>query len=147
MGLFNFDKQLRKISRSNTNFLKKKSRSHSNILKKINKRNADTIKNNSEKNARLLKKFLDVKILGDIRTEKRKPLSAKLKREVYEKYKRKCNHGSCVKRQPLDIHHINFKNNVNKLSNLRLLCPNHHRLIHEKKFKKVYSREWNKKHK
>jgi predicted restriction endonuclease len=70
-------------------------------------------------------------------TGNRKPLSQKLKHEVYLKYSGKCADEKCGKRcnatRDLHIHHIKpvSEGGEDTIDNLILLCGNHHRLIHK----------------
>ena len=146
MDLFNnLEKQLKKIVGGDDRALKKYSRKSESALKKTSRKNEKTLKDISKANEKLLKKYLTGRILADIRKEGRIPVTAKRRNEVYVKYNGTCHNSSCRKKSTLDIHHINFKNSDNRLSNLRLLCKNHHGDIHERKFKKPYSKEWHKK--
>ena len=65
----------------------------------------------------------------------REPIPAKRKKEALEKAKSKCQYKRCkIKNNniKLQFHHINMKNDDNRLSNIMVLCPNHHDLIHRK---------------
>ena len=112
---YNFLNDLNRDIINNERAFKKKIKSENRFISKFSK---DTDKE--------LMKFVNANILSDVRLEKRKPLSSKLKKEVYKKYNGKCD--ICGIKKGLDVHHVNFKNNVNKLINLRLLCVLHHRL-------------------
>jgi hypothetical protein len=63
-----------------------------------------------------------------ISQEKRKTIPQKKRREVYKKYKNKCFY--CGEKTFLEIHHKNMNYNDNRLSNLVLVCPTHHRHRH-----------------
>ena len=70
----------------------------------------------------------------------REPIPAEMKNKVRERAGNKCE--VCHKKfVTLEFHHINMKNSDNHLSNLQLLCPNHHRLKHLKKRRVVTSRD------
>jgi len=69
--------------------------------------------------------------------EGRVRIPAKRKKEVREKYKYTCAYPRCKIKNPLDIHHKNMKSHDNRLANLELLCPTHHRIRHQKAFRKV----------
>tara|TARA_B100001971_G_C18211448_1_gene550969 strand:+ start:677 stop:1027 length:351 start_codon:yes stop_codon:yes gene_type:complete len=89
---------------------------------KINKRNTKAV--NKMMSASSIKSLISKE--GRIR------IPAKRRHEVEDKYKKKC---AVCKRSPpptLQIHHINQKNSDNRLSNLKLLCPNHHYTLHSK---------------
>ena len=65
----------------------------------------------------------------------REPLPAKKKKQALEKAKNTCQWPRCnVKNSyvKLQFHHINMKNDDNRLSNIKVLCPTHHQLIHQK---------------
>jgi hypothetical protein len=111
--------------------------------KKIQKGIERDHKNFQKEQEKLLKKFLNIQVPKSIREEKRKPLKASTKKEVYDKFKGRCN--KCSKKNPLEIHHKDMKNSNNRLSNLVLLCPNHHTLEHQKYYKKVFAKEYHKK--
>lgn len=69
----------------------------------------------------------------------REPIPADKKRAIMERAGNKCE--VCHKKPrgvPLEFHHKNMKNDDNRLSNLQLLCPNHHRQKHTKARRKVY---------
>ena len=81
-------------------------------------------------------------IRKEISKEGRVRIPAKRRNEVKEKYHNKC---AVCKKKPvktLQIHHKDMRNNNNALSNLELLCPNHHIQRHEKKFRKIYKDSW-----
>ena len=133
MGIFDdMNKQLNSIIRGNEGAIRKTDQRNTRLLKKI-----------SRDNEKFLKKIINRKVTTSIKEEKRKPIPAKLRKEVYEKYKGRC--AKCPKKSPLDIHHKDMKNTNNKPSNLVLLCKNHHGEEHEKYYKKVYSKKWHKK--
>ena len=69
----------------------------------------------------------------------REPIPADKKRAIIERAGNKCE--VCHKKLPgvpLEFHHKNMKNDDNRLSNLQLLCPNHHRRKHTIARWKVY---------
>ena len=76
--------------------------------------------------------------LLSMRAEGRVRIKAALKKKVYEKCKGKCAHKGCKQTRFLQIHHKNQKNSDNNLSNLVLLCPNHHAEAHSKEFRRRY---------
>ena len=62
----------------------------------------------------------------------REPIPAKRKKQALAKAKYKCQFKGCNEKEILDFHHINMKNDDNRLSNIAVLCPTHHRKIHKK---------------
>lgn len=128
------NKQLTKISRGNAKTFTKINRDTKKTFTKINK-----------DNVKMLKKAMNSWVKSYISKEKRVPINAKRKKEVYDEYKGRCD--MCSKKNPLEIHHKNLKSSDNALRNLRLLCPNHHTEQHQKQFKKVYAKEYHKKKK
>jgi len=76
-----------------------------------------------------------------ISKEGRVRIPAKRKKQVYEKYKHTCAYHRCKEKRILDIHHKNMKAHDNRLANLELLCPTHHRKRHEEKYRKVVGRD------
>lgn len=119
MGLFDINDYVKKQNKAVTKRLKSDRKA---ITKRIK---ADD---------KAIKKAMKLQILKDIRAEKRIPIPAKRKKEVREKYKNRCD--VCGRTNPLEIHHKNMNPRNNALSNLRLLCPTHHTLEHQKKYKK-----------
>lgn len=84
-------------------------------------------------------KEVKISISKEISKEGRVRIPAKRRHEVENKYHNKCAKGhQNISGVKLQIHHINMKNNDNKLSNLELLCPNHHIQRHSKLFRKRY---------
>jgi hypothetical protein len=74
-----------------------------------------------------------------LRYSSREPIPAKKKQEVRERARNKCE--VCHKKPycvTLEFHHKNMKNNDNSLSNLQLLCPNHHKQKHASARRKYY---------
>jgi len=78
------------------------------------------------------------------RYSSRESLPASKKKAVRERVKRKYGRIVCevCRKKPrwvtLEFHHKNMKNSDNKLDNLQLLCPNHHKQKHGKYKRKVY---------
>lgn len=73
----------------------------------------------------------------------REPISASLRKQALEIAKYKCQYPKCKvsnKYIPLQAHHINLKNDNNRLSNIKMLCPTHHSKVHQK-FSKKYKTE------
>lgn len=62
----------------------------------------------------------------------REPIPAAKKKEVIERAKGTCEWPRCKQSKYLEINHKNMKNDDNRLSNLVLLCPNHHTEYHDK---------------
>lgn len=84
------------------------------------------------------------KIVGlDIKREGRVPVKADLRKKVYAKYHNKCNYPKCIINDTnyggkvLQIHHIDMDNTHTYLSNLELICPTHHKIRHNEKFRKT----------
>jgi 5-methylcytosine-specific restriction endonuclease McrA len=77
----------------------------------------------------------------------REPIPADKKRAVRERARNKCE--VCHKKPygvTLEFHHKNMRNSDNRLSNLQLLCPNHHRLKHSRARRKVTTDELGRTH-
>jgi len=69
----------------------------------------------------------------------REPIPADKRKKVRERAGNKCE--VCHKKPyavTLEFHHKNMKNSDNRLSNLQLLCPTHHRQKHGRVRRKVY---------
>lgn len=93
-------------------------------------------------------KFKQSKLKGfefSISKEGRVRIPAKRRKEVYKKCKNKCVYSRCKvmanKGITLHIHHKNMRARDNRLANLELLCPNHHQIRHNQKFRKVISKD------
>ena len=69
----------------------------------------------------------------------REPIPAKVKHVIESRAGNMCEGSQCQQRQYLEFHHLNMKNDDNRISNIRLLCPNHHKAWHDKN-KKVSHR-------
>ena len=99
----------------------------------ISKQNKGIRKNLKEQKKGIIKELSNLKIKQFISKEKRERIPTKKRHEVENKYYNKC---AVCKQKPrgvtLQFHHINGKNNDNRLSNLMLLCPNHHYGKHSK---------------
>ena len=78
-------------------------------------------------------------ILGSISKEGRVRIDAEKRNAIYKRAKGKCEIKGCKYKGVCHIHHINMRNNNNSLSNLELLCPNHHTERHSKQRIKRYS--------
>ena len=111
------------------------------IQKKLIKKSIETETKIIAESKAFEKKLLSMKlkVKKEITTESqltRKNLSTKERKAVYNKFKEKCDTKGCgiKKPQPLDIHHKDMMPGNNKPGNLRLLCPNHHRVEHQKQF-------------
>ena len=74
----------------------------------------------------------------------REPVPAKIRKEVLAKAKNKCQYLNCFIKEEgnikLEIHHKDFINDNNKLSNLMALCANHHGVMH-KKYKIIHNKD------
>lgn len=66
----------------------------------------------------------------------REPLKAEVKNAVRKRAGNTCEWSKCNEKRYLDFHHKNMKNDDNRISNIILLCPTHHRAWHDK-YKKV----------
>jgi len=69
----------------------------------------------------------------------RERIPAKLRKQALEKSKNTCQYPKCKitsKYVTLQAHHINLKNDNNRLSNIKILCPTHHAIVHYKQSKK-----------
>ena len=99
-------------------------------LNKINRGNVRSLNKINRDNAKKFKQLTSVQIKSLIAKEGRVRIPAKRRHEVEGKYYNKC--AKCSKKSPLQIHHINQKNNDNALRNLILLCANHHCELHSK---------------
>lgn len=62
----------------------------------------------------------------------REPVNAKIKTAVRKRAGNKCEARGCNHSKYLEFHHKNMKNDDNKVANIILLCPNHHREYHDK---------------
>lgn len=71
----------------------------------------------------------------------REPLPAKVKNAVRERAKNTCEYRGCKYKDNLQFHHKNMKNNDNRVSNIELLCPNHHAKRHNDKIRKIVGRD------
>lgn len=61
--------------------------------------------------------------------------SHKISHSLYKKITNSCI--LCGFDKIVDLHHLDFNHKNNSLKNLIGLCPNHHRMIHSRKFTKV----------
>jgi hypothetical protein len=69
----------------------------------------------------------------------RERIPAKLRKQALEKAKNICQYPKCKissKYVVLQAHHRNLKNDNNRLSNIKMLCPTHHAKVHHKQSKK-----------
>lgn len=71
----------------------------------------------------------------------REYVPAKVKEKVKERAKNKCEYPGCRHKEHLQFHHKNMKNWDGKISNIELLCPNHHAKRHSEKIRKVVYKE------
>lgn len=62
----------------------------------------------------------------------REPISAKLKKQALVKAKGKCQWPGCKEKDILDFHHKDMRSDHNTLKNIMVLCPTHHRKMHQK---------------
>ena len=66
----------------------------------------------------------------------REPVPAKVRKSVLAKAKNKCQYSGCSIKEggdvKLQIHHKDFINDNNKLSNLMVFCATHHGVIHKR---------------
>jgi hypothetical protein len=69
------------------------------------------------------------------RPSSREPLPASKKNAVRERARNKCEFIGCNEKRNLQFHHKNMKNHDNRISNIELLCPNHHARRHDDKFR------------
>ena len=120
--------------------MRKINRDNQKMMRKTIKKDSDTLRKTMKEDSKLLAKAMKLQIGKELSQEKRKRLTTKRKDEVYKKYKSKCD--VCPKKNTLEIHHKDMNNKNDGLSNLRLLCAYHHRLIHEKKFKTTYAQRY-----
>ncbi len=72
----------------------------------------------------------------------REPLPADKKRKVRERAKNTCEYRGCKHKENLQFHHKNMKNSDSRLSNIELLCPNHHAKRHSQKGRKVLGHDF-----
>lgn len=69
----------------------------------------------------------------------REQIPAKIKHEVENRAKGKCEWKGCKETKYLDFHHKDMINYNNKPSNIMYVCPTHHRAMHDK-YKKVITK-------
>ena len=67
----------------------------------------------------------------------RERVPAKKKDAVRERARNTCEFRGCNHKTNLHFHHKNMKADDNRVSNLELICPNHHAVRHTKKIRKV----------
>jgi len=77
----------------------------------------------------------------DYKVSSREPLPAKIKNAVRERAKNTCEYRGCRYKENLQFHHKNMRNSDNRLSNIELLCPNHHAKRHNAKIRKIIGRD------
>ena len=70
----------------------------------------------------------------------REPISAEIKNKVRLRAKNTCETKGCKINKYLEFHHKNMKNDDNRLCNIALLCPYHHKERHNK-FKKITKKD------
>ena len=98
------------------------------------------------KNQRAMQKSIAQQVKISISKEGRVPVKSELRNKVYKKYKDKCHYPRCIIKDTniwgkvLQIHHVDMNNMHTYLSNLELLCPTHHKIRHNIKFRKVVTR-------
>jgi hypothetical protein len=94
---------------------------------------------NITKDQKRLQREMSKGLKLSVSKEGRVPIPAKRRHEVEYKYHDRCAFGhKRISGVKLQIHHKNMKNNDNRLSNLELLCPNHHIYRHSKMFRRKY---------
>ncbi len=71
----------------------------------------------------------------------REPLPAKIKNKVKDRGNNICEYRNCNHKQNLHFHHKNMKNSDSRVSNIELLCPNHHAVRHDQKIRKVVNKD------
>ena len=81
-----------------------------------------------------LPKIKTTKIPG---VSSREPVRIEIKKKVIDRAKKICEYPSCREKVFLEFHHKNMKNNDNRASNIKLLCPKHHRMRHSEKIRKT----------
>jgi len=64
------------------------------------------------------------------------------KNNVRKRARNTCEYPRCKEKEFLEFHHIDMRNNNNRLSNIELLCPKHHRKRHSEKIRKVVGKDW-----
>jgi len=62
----------------------------------------------------------------------REPIPAKIKKETMKRANHKCQWPNCKEKEILDFHHKNMRNDDNRVLNIIVLCPTHHRMYHKK---------------
>ena len=100
-------------------------------LKKIDLKNIGRIPRGTLPTKKDYKKALGIK--------SRESISAEIKKIVKERSKNKCEWKGCKETKYLDFHHKNMVNYDNKPLNIMLVCPTHHRAMHDK-YKKVVTK-------
>ena len=76
------------------------------------------------------------------RVSSREPLPAKVKNAVRERANNTCEYRGCKYKENLQFHHKNMRNSDNRVSNIELLCPNHHSKRHNEKIRKIVGRDY-----
>jgi hypothetical protein len=98
---------------------------------------------NIAKNQKAMQRSIAKQTSLSISKEGRVPVKAELRKKVYKKCNDKCHYPRCVIKNTnvygkvLQIHHIDMNNTHTFLSNLELLCPTHHKIKHNIKFRKI----------
>lgn len=61
----------------------------------------------------------------------REPIPSDVRKKVLKRANNCCQIDCCDEKDVLDIHHIDNENSNNKIENLVVLCPTHHRKVHK----------------
>lgn len=111
----------------------KNARKEQKVMQKRMIKNRKVMQKRANMEQKAMQKNMERVFRQSISKEGRVRIPAKRKHEVEDKYNKKC---AVCKKKPkgvtLQFHHKNMKNNDNRLSNLELLCPNHHYQKHSK---------------
>jgi len=72
----------------------------------------------------------------------REPIRPEDRKKIMERARYRCENSGCNQHARPHIHHIDFNNSNNKLTNLIALCPNCHQEAHDGIYKVSQVRNW-----
>jgi len=76
------------------------------------------------------------------KASEREPISPENRSMILHRARYRCENPDCRQDVRPHIHHIDFDNSNNRLSNLIALCPNHHQQAHDSIFSFSQLRNW-----